>query len=145
MYLLELRTKILNVKKVIKVCSEHNIFKSLLETMPIPCQCQYVFLSYAVCNKITTESSIWTSQHLNEFRIEKMLVHDAEKSLDSCYTFRMQKKFRVLLLISIFLAQFEDLKDLQDVVFDLTSTISLLVLKNYLPQGENITLSEDHH
>ena len=82
---------------------------------------------------------------MNEFRIEKMLVHDAEKSLDSCYTFRMQKKFRVLLLISIFLAQFEDLKDLQDVVFDLTSTISLLVLKNYLPQGENITLSEDHH
>ena len=40
-----------------------------------------------------------------------MLVHDAEKSLDSCHTFRMQKKFRVFLVICIFLAKFEDLKD----------------------------------
>ena len=129
MYLLELRTKILNVKKVIKVYSEHNIFKSLLETMPIPCQCQCVFLLCAVCNKITTESSIWTSQHLNEFRIEKMLVHDAEKSLDSCYTFRMKKKFRVFLVICIFLAHFEDLKDLKDAFVDLTPNNILARIK----------------
>ena len=142
MYLLEFRRRILHVKKVIKVYREHIIFKSPLETIPIP---YYVFLSCTVCNKITTKSSIWTSQHLNEFRIEKMLVHDAEKSLDSCHTFRMQKKFRLFLVICILLAQFEDLKDLKGVFFDFTTTMSVLVLKNYLPQGENITLSEDHH
>ena len=142
MYLLEFRRRILHLKKVIKVYGEHIIFKSPLETIPIP---YYVFLPCTVCNKITTKSSIWTSQHLNEFRIEKMLVHDAEKSLDSCHTFRMQKKFRVFLVICIFLAQVEDLKDLKGIFFDLTTTISLPVLKNYLPQGENITLSEDHH